>query len=109
MENSIVLYVSLISLSNQGSDKIRGIMLHSPNPITVQLHTKAFKKMENLKFLMVSNVLISEEIKYLPNGLKLLEWDQYPFSLPSNFCPQELVVLEMPQSCIRLEKLFNQV
>ena len=109
MENSIVLYVSLISLSNQGSDKIRGIMLHSPNPITVQLYTKAFKKMENLKYLMVSNVLISEEIKYLPNGLKLLEWDQYPFSLPSNFCPQELVVLEMPQSCIRLEKLFNQV
>ena len=109
MQNSIVLYVSLISLSNQGSDKIRGIMLHSPNPITVQLYTKAFKKMENLKFLMVSNVLISEEIKYLPNGLKLLEWDQYHFSLPSNFCPQELVVLKMPQSCIRLEKLFNQV
>ena len=109
MQNSIVLYVSLISLSNQGSDKIRGIMLHSPNPITVQLYTKAFKKMENLKFLMVSNVIISEEIKYLPNGLKLLEWDQYHFSLPSNFCPQELVELEMPQSCIRLEKLFNQV
>ena len=109
MENSIVLYVSLISLSNQGSEKIRGIMLHSPNPITVQLYTKAFKKMENLKFLMVSNVLISKELKYLPNGLKLLEWDQYPFSLPSNFCPQELVVLKMSHSCIRLEKLFKQV
>ena len=109
MENSIVLYVSLISLSNQGSDKIRGIMLHSPNPITVQLHTKAFKKMENLKFLMVSNVLISEELKYLPNGLRLLEWDQYPFSLPSNFCSQQLVVLKMSGNCIRLENLFKQV
>ena len=109
MENSIVLYGSLISLSNQGSDKIRGIMLHSPNPITVQLYTKAFKRMENLKFLMVNNVLISEELKYLPNGLKLLEWDQDPFSLPSNFCPQELVVLNMPHSCIRLEKFFKQV
>ena len=109
MENPIVLYISLISLSNQGSNKIRGIMLHSPNPITVQLYTKAFKKMENLKFLMVSNVHISEEIKYLPNGLKLLEWEQYPFSLPSNFSPQELVVLNMPHSCIRLDKLFKQV
>ena len=109
MENSIVLYVSLTFLSNQGSDKIRGIMLHSPNPITAQLYTKAFKKMENLKFLMVSNVLISEELKKLPNGLKLLEWDQYPFSLPSNFCPQELVVLNMSHSCIRLGKLFKQV
>ena len=109
MLNSIVLYVSLNSLSNQGSDKIEGLMLHSPNPITVQLHAKAFKKMKNLKFLIVRNVLISEELKYLPNGLKLLEWHQYPFSLPSNYCHQQLVVLEMPHSCIRLEKLFKQV
>uniref|UniRef100_A0A7N2M6N9 Disease resistance protein Roq1-like winged-helix domain-containing protein n=1 Tax=Quercus lobata TaxID=97700 RepID=A0A7N2M6N9_QUELO len=93
---------------SKGSDEIRGIKLHSPNPITMQLHTKAFRKMENLKFLMVSNVLIFKELKYLPNGLKLLEWDQYHFSLPSNFCPQELVVLKMPHSCIRLEKLFKQ-
>ncbi|XP_050243019.1 disease resistance protein RUN1-like isoform X8 [Quercus robur] len=93
---------------NKGSDKIQGIMWHSPNPITVQLHAKAFKKMENLKFLMVRNVLISKELKYLPNGLKLLEWNEYPFSLPSNYRPQQLVVLEMPRSCIRLEELFMQ-
>ena len=85
-------------------------MLHSLNPTTVQLHAKAFKKMENLEFLMVKNVCISEEVKYLPNGLKLLEWDQYPFSLPSNYCPQKLVVLDMQRSsCNRLEKLFKQV
>ena len=109
LANSIVLYVSLNSLSNQGSDKIQGIMWHSPNPITAQLHAKAFEEMENLKFLMVRNVLISKELKYLPNGLKLLEWHEYPFSLPSNYCPQQLVVLEMPRSCIRLDKLFEQV
>ena len=108
LANSIVLYVSLNSLSNQGSDKIRGITCHSPDPITVQLHAKAFKKMENLKFLMVRNVLISKKLKYLPNGLKLLEWDKYPFSLPSNYCTQQLVELGMPRSCIRLEKLFMQ-
>ncbi|KAL4605423.1 hypothetical protein ACB092_09G027700 [Castanea dentata] len=93
---------------SKGSDKIRGIMWHSPNPITVQLHAKAFKKMKNLKFLMVHNVLVSEELKYLPNGLKILEWHGYPFSLPSNYCPQQLVVLKMQDSCIRLEKLFKQ-
>ena len=109
LANSIVLYVSLNSLSNQGSNIIRGIMCHSPDPITVQLHAKAFKKMENLKFLMVRNVLISKELKYLPSGLKLLEWHKYPFSLPSNYCLQQLVVLKMPHSCIRLEKLFEQV
>ena len=109
LANSIVLYVSLNSLSNQGSEKIQGIMWHSPNPITVQLHAKAFKKMENLKFLMVRNVLISKKLKYLPKGLKLLEWHEYPFSLPSNYCPQQLVVLEMPRGCIRSDKLFAQV
>ena len=109
LANSIVLYVSLNSLSNQGSDKIRGIMCHSPDPITVQLHAKAFKMMENLKFLMVRNVLISKKLKYLPNGLKLLEWHEYPFSLPSNYCPQQLVVLEMPHSWIRLDELLKQV
>nr|XP_023925113.1 protein SUPPRESSOR OF npr1-1, CONSTITUTIVE 1-like [Quercus suber] len=91
---------------SKGSDKIRGITWHSPNPITVQLHAKAFKKMENLKFLMVRNVLVSKELKYLPNELKLLEWHKYPFSLPPNYCPQQLVVLEMPRSCNRLEELF---
>ena len=109
LANSIVLYISLNSLSNQGSDKIEGLMLHSPNPITVQLHDKAFKKMKNLKFLMVRNVLISEGLKYLPNGLLLLEWDGYHFSLPDNYCPQQLVELKMPNSCISLEKLFKQV
>ena len=109
MANFIVLYVTLNSLSNQGSNKIRGIMLHSPNLVTVQLHAKAFRKMKNLKYLIVRNVLISEELKYLPDGLRLLEWDQYPFSLPSNFCSQQLVVLKMSGSCIRLENLFKQV
>ncbi|XP_030925032.1 protein SUPPRESSOR OF npr1-1, CONSTITUTIVE 1-like [Quercus lobata] len=91
---------------SKGSDKIRGIMWHSPNRITVKLHDEAFKKMENLKFLMVRNVIISEELIYLPNGLKLLEWHEYPFPLPSNYRPQQLVVLEMPRSCSRLGKLF---
>ena len=104
-----MLYVSLNSLSNQGTNEIRGIMLDSPNPIKGKLHAEAFKRLVNLKFLMVRDVHISEELKYLPNGLKLLEWHQYPFSLPSNYCPQQLEVLEMPHSCIRLEKLFKQV
>ena len=84
-------------------------MLHSPNPITVQLHAKAFKRMENLKFLIVRNVHICEELKFLPNGLRLLECTGYHFSLPSKYCPQQLVAFGMPHSHIRLEKLFKQV
>ena len=84
-------------------------MLHSPTLVQVQLQPEAFKMMENLKFLMVNNVQISEELTYLPSGLRLLEWRKYPFNFPSNYCPQQLVALEMPESCIRLEKIFKQV
>ncbi|KAM4071721.1 hypothetical protein ACB094_11G082500 [Castanea mollissima] len=94
---------------NKGSEKIRGIMLHSPTPVQVQLHPEVFKRMENLIFLMVYNVEISEELTYFPSGLRLLEWPHYPFDFPSNFGPQQLVALKMPKSCITLEMMFKQV
>ncbi|KAF3946468.1 hypothetical protein CMV_027269 [Castanea mollissima] len=94
---------------NKGSEKIRGIMLHSPTPVQVQLHPEAFKMMENLIFLMVYNVEISEELTYFPSGLRLLEWPNYPFDFPSNFGPQQLVDLKMPKSCITLEMMSKQL
>ena len=81
----------------------------SPKPIMVSLEAKTFKRMENLKFLIVRNVHICEELKYLPYGLRLLEWHEFPFSLPSKYCPQQLVALDMSHSHIRLEKLLKQV
>ena len=60
-------------------------MLHSPDPTTVQLHTEAFERMDNLKFLIVRNVQIAEELKYLPNGLRLFEWLEYCFSFLSKY------------------------
>ena len=84
-------------------------MWYSPEPRNVKLQANAFKNMRNLKFLLVENVQISKELKYLPNELRLLQWPEYDFPLPSKFCPQNLVVLNMPNSGIRLEKLFKQV
>ena len=106
---SIVQCVPPNALSKQGSDEIRGIRLCSHKPTTVTLATNALKEMRNLKFLMVDNVHIRKELKYLPNGLRLLQLPNYPFPLPSNFCPQKLVTLKMPRSRIQLEKLFKQV
>ena len=107
---SIVQCVPPNALSKQGSDEIRGIMLCSHKPTTVTLAAKAFKRMGNLKFLIVHNVHICNELKYLPNGLRFLDLPNYPFPLPSNFClHKKLVTLNMPHSCIRLEKLFKQV
>ena len=110
MANFIVFYRSLNILSNQGSNKIRGIMFHSPQPVKVQLHAEAFKRMENLKLLMVHNIHIyGKPLKYLPNGLRIIKWPGYPFPLPSKYCPQQLVILKMPNCRIRLEKLPKQV
>ena len=83
--------------------------MYSPEPRMVNLQANAFKNMRNLKFLSVNNVQISEELKYLPNELKLLEWVGCDFPLPLEFYPHNLVVLNMPSSQIRLEKLLKQV
>ena len=109
LANSIVQCVPPNSLSKQGSNKIRGIILCSHKPTKVTLAANAFKRMGNLKFLIVHNVHICKELKYLPNRLRRLDLPNYPFPLPSNFCPQKLVTLKMPRSCIQLEKLFKQV
>ena len=63
--------------------------------------------MENLKFLIVYNINICEALKDLPNGLRFLHWGNYPFPLPSKYCPQKLVALKMPDSHIRLEKAIQ--
>ncbi|XP_050243508.1 disease resistance protein RPV1-like isoform X4 [Quercus robur] len=88
---------------NMGSDKIRGIMLRLPKSksTTVQLEAQIFHNMKNLRFLIIHNVHFLGGLEYLPNGLRLLDWDTYPFSsLPSSFCPKKLVVLRMPRNRI---------
>ena len=83
--------------------------MHSPTLVKVRLHPEAFKMMENLIYLMVDNVEISEELMYFPSGLRVLEWPNYPFDFPFDYCSQQLVALEMPKSCITLETMFKQV
>ncbi|KAK7829092.1 disease resistance-like protein dsc1, partial [Quercus suber] len=104
MSNSLIRLERTIKL---GSSKIRGIMCYSPQLIRMPVDAKAFEKMKYLKFLMVPNVCICEELKYLPNGLTLLQWPEFPFSLPSKYYPQQLVALEMSNSLIRLERTIK--
>ena len=94
----------------QGSNKIRSIMLLSPEPTKIALEAKVFKRMKNLKFLM-GNVHIGEELEYLPDELRSLEWHEFPLSLSSKCClPRQLVVLKMSKSNIILEdEFFKQV
>ena len=74
----------------------------------MKLEPECLEKMKNLKFLIVSNVAICRGLKYLPNELRVLDWSEFPLSsLPSNFDPQKLVALNMPESRVTLDKLFK--
>nr|XP_023887480.1 TMV resistance protein N-like [Quercus suber]XP_023912233.1 TMV resistance protein N-like [Quercus suber] len=95
--------------ANTGTNKIRGLMLYPPKPETLKLHAQAFKKMQTIKFLIVKNVHIHGCLEYLPNSLVLLDWANCSVSLPSDYCPQQLVYFNMPHSNIRIHKLFKQV
>ncbi|KAF3954185.1 hypothetical protein CMV_020436 [Castanea mollissima] len=97
-----------VLIGNKGTDEIRGIMLHSPELVNAPLHPDVFKRMKNLKILLVDNINICEAIQYLPNGIRILYWPKYPFRLPSKYYPRELVGLSMPYSRIGLEKLCKQ-
>ncbi|XP_030950971.1 disease resistance-like protein DSC1 isoform X2 [Quercus lobata] len=102
--------VHKVLTQNTGSEKIRGIMICSPKPSKMKLEPKCFEKMKNLKFLMVSNVDICRGLKYLPNELRVLDWSGFPLSsLPSNFDPQKLIALNMPESRFTLDKLFKRI
>ncbi|KAL4599923.1 hypothetical protein ACB092_11G162300 [Castanea dentata] len=93
---------------NMGSNKIRSIMLLSPERSEVSLKANVFKRMENLKFL-AGNVHFGEALDYLPDELRFLEWRESPLSLSSKCClPRQLVVLKMSKSNIILENGVQQ-
>ncbi|XP_030956520.1 TMV resistance protein N-like isoform X3 [Quercus lobata] len=88
-----------------GLDEIRGITLSLPHPRKMQL---SLGKMKSLKYLTIRNV-ICEDLKYLPNGLRLLDWNEFPLSsLPSTYEPTKLVALNMQSSHIELDKHFER-
>ena len=63
--------------------------------------------MKNLKFLIVHNI-ICEDLKYLPNELRLIDWNEFPLtSLPAVTNLQKLVALNMPGSHIKLDEHFE--
>src|ERR1044072_7426781 len=69
----------------------------------VEWSGKAFKKMKNLRVLIMENAASSTGPEHLPNSLRVLDWRSCPSpSLPSDFSPKQLVILNMPKSCFKL-------
>ncbi|XP_062084171.1 disease resistance protein RPV1-like [Humulus lupulus] len=102
--------------TNTGTATIEGIFLDMSKMRDVDLNPEVFVNMYNLRLLKIynSNNLIkgcklhfTRGLQCLPDALRYLHWYGYPLkSLPSNFNPENLVVLEMTHS--HIEQLWSE-
>ncbi|XP_059288531.1 disease resistance protein RUN1-like, partial [Lycium ferocissimum] len=66
------------------------------------LSTKAFKKMKNLRVLIIDELHISGDFELLSKEFRLLSWLKCPLKcIPSKFPAEKLVVLDMKESNIQ--------
>ncbi|XP_057430423.1 disease resistance protein RPV1-like isoform X1 [Lotus japonicus] len=87
---------------NTGTDTVEVMVINLCKDKEVQWNGKAFKKMKNLRILIVTNACFSRGPQNLPNSLRVLDWSAYPsLSLPADFNPKNLVILSLPESCLQ--------
>ncbi|KAI9127032.1 hypothetical protein K1719_001591 [Acacia pycnantha] len=96
--------------NDKGIEDIRCLSLDLSKIRRTVWRASNFRKMYNLIFLKVhksdkrkpSKLTICDNLDYLPEELKFLSWEEYPFpQVPLNFCYENLVMLRMPNSNIR--------
>ncbi|KAK7307163.1 hypothetical protein VNO77_39985 [Canavalia gladiata] len=69
--------------------------------VNVILHTKHFQPMVSLRLLQINYTRLEGQSKWLPPGLKWLQWKQCPLRcMPSSYNPLELAVLDLSESNI---------
>ncbi|MCH83214.1 disease resistance protein, partial [Trifolium medium] len=69
-----------------------------------------FKKMENLKTLIIKNSLFSKGPDHLPNSLRVLDWPGYPSQhIPSDFCPRKLSICKLPASYLTIFEFHSSL
>ncbi|KAJ7963187.1 Disease resistance protein (TIR-NBS-LRR class) [Quillaja saponaria] len=101
--------------NNKGTEAIEGIWLDNNFEKAVRLRPDVFANMQKLRILLFDVYNVDNEIGVycsealeLPDALRLLHWREYPLkSLPSSFCPKELVSLTLQNS--KIQKLWNGV
>ncbi|XP_057989241.1 disease resistance protein RPV1 [Hevea brasiliensis] len=98
--------------TNTGTENVESILLDMRGTDSLELSSTALMmKMCNLRFFkVISNyngrVLLPHYFEFPSQELRCLYWHYYPLtSLPSNFCPKNLVVLDLQRS--NLIELWN--
>ncbi|KAL7186731.1 hypothetical protein ACSBR2_028459 [Camellia fascicularis] len=100
-----------VLMENTGTKKVEGIAVDYPDlrhqdPKDIglkelKLRPKAFAKMSNLRILKMCCLHVTEDLKYLSNKLRYLDWCGYPMKcMPSTFQPERLVELHLTYSSI---------
>ncbi|XP_057987370.1 disease resistance protein RUN1 isoform X3 [Hevea brasiliensis] len=102
---------------NTGTQEVEGIALDLSQTKELRLTSNTFKKMYNLRLLKFHDSdfenfgkvhFPDEGLTFHSNKLRYLHWYRYPSkSLPSNFCPENLVELNLPRS--NVEQLWEGV
>ncbi|KAJ0037279.1 hypothetical protein Pint_23113 [Pistacia integerrima] len=73
----------------------------SENERETILSTKSFKSMVSLRLLQINHIKLEGKFKFLPAELKWLQWKKCTVkTLPSDFCPVQLAVLDLSNSAI---------
>ncbi|KAK8272825.1 hypothetical protein V6Z12_D11G362400, partial [Gossypium hirsutum] len=89
---------------NTATEMIEGIFINNKRESSkeLSLSVDAFSKMKKLRLLKVLCLSNCDDLKYLSNELRLLDWKGCPLrSLPSSFQPDNLVALLLPYSNIK--------
>ncbi|KAM7477573.1 hypothetical protein LguiA_025786 [Lonicera macranthoides] len=95
---------------NTGTKNIEGILLDPQRMLwdlrkqeyTIEMGTKAFRKMAKLRLLEIHCTRIPKGPDYLPNELRWIDWDKYPSNyLPTTFEADNLVRLRLRWSRLR--------
>ncbi|KAK0581807.1 hypothetical protein LWI29_018231 [Acer saccharum] len=101
-------------LLSKGTPSVEGIILdsdrHREEITHLKVNGKSFSGMSNLRLLIINDVDVhlSEDLEYLSNELRFLEWYGYPLkSLPSSFQLQRLVKLSLCYS--RIEYTWKDI
>ncbi|XP_030964793.1 disease resistance-like protein DSC1 [Quercus lobata] len=63
---------------NTGTKAIQGIVLKLHKQKEAYWNPESFSKVHDLKLLIIDNVHLLHEPKYLPNALRFLDWSEYP-------------------------------
>ncbi|GAU10003.1 hypothetical protein TSUD_128270 [Trifolium subterraneum] len=101
---------------NKGTEAVEVITFDNTEVEDLYLKSDSLRNMTNLRYLRIYNASYGTTCKvYFPDGLewlsdklRYLKWDGYCLeSLPSTFCAEMLVVLDMPNS--KLKKLWDGV